>query len=204
MFCYSDYMKSPEYHTSYLDWVFLDAMMYSVIYTLNENLNDDVLKPGDTGRWLPPVERAFANSSDSDKSNPMWLDLKLTVGISFFRWLPTLVLLALGIGCFYIGDGWPKTGLTVLGFLGLRRLYRTVRWLARLIPRRRVRKMLDALADGYSLLGGTVIPMRELRLSVERARDVLGRSAIFGSGFWSVLDDVCARHPTSMVVDRKT
>jgi hypothetical protein len=204
MFCYLDYTKRPECHTAYLDWVFLDAMMYSVIYALTDNLNDDVLKPGDTGRWLPPVERAFANSSDADKSHPMWLDLKLTVGIIVFRWLPTFVLLALGIGCFYIGQGWPTTGWTILGLVCLWRFYRSIRWFTRIIPRRRAAKMLDALTDGYSLLGGTVVPMRELRQSVERARDVVGRSAIFGSGFWSVLDGVCARHPGTMVVERMT
>ncbi len=204
MEAYADYSRKAECQTAYLDWVFLDAMMYSVIYELIDNIHDDVLKPTDTGNWLPHVHRAFANSSDADKSNPIWNEVKLAVMIGFFRWLATLVLLALGVGCFFIGDGWPTLGWTVLGLLALRRLYRFVRWVARMGLRRRAWKMVNALTDGYALLAGAAVPMREVRQAVESARDVFGRSAIFGAGFWAVLDDVGARHPVILIAAPET
>ena len=50
---YADYTSLTASHTDYLDWVFLDAMLYSVIFDLIDNIHDDVLKPGDTGNWVP-------------------------------------------------------------------------------------------------------------------------------------------------------
>jgi hypothetical protein len=212
---YADYTTKNEWHTAYLDWVFLDAMLYSVIYKLIDSAHDGVLKPGDTGNWLPPVQRAFANSSEKEKEHPSWLDIKLTVGLAVFRWLPTLLLLALGIGCFYvgwlpywfghgrdpsdIGEGWPTVGWTILGLLAARRIYRMVRWLARFGLRRRARKVIHMLTDAYALLGARAVPTRELRQAVEKARDIIGQSAVFGGNFWAVLDDVCTRHPVNLI-----
>jgi hypothetical protein len=209
MAAFTEYNSKGEWQTTYLDWVFLDAMMYAVIYELIDNIHDDVLKPGDAGNWLPHVQRAFAKASDTEKAHPLWLDIKLTVMLTFLRWLPTLILLALGVGCFYagwlpywfhhgrdpsdIGEGWPTVGWIILGFLAARRIYRSVRWLARFGLRRRAWKMINMLTDGYALLGARAVPMRELRQAVEKAKDVFGRSAMFG-----VLDEVCARHPVSL------
>ena len=184
MDAYEMYKSTSEWQTAYLDWVFLDATMYVVIYELIDNIHDDVLKPGDTGNFLPHVQRAFANSPDYEKAHPLWLDIKLTVGLAFFRWLPTLLLLALGVGCFYVGEGWPTTGWTVLGLLAAWRAYRVVRWLVRIGLRRRAWKMINMLTDGYALLGARAVPTRELHQAVERARDVFGRSAMFGGNFW--------------------
>jgi hypothetical protein len=215
MAAYAKYKGRREWQTAYLDWVFLDAMMYSIIYQLIDNVHDDVLTPGDTGNLLPPVRRAFANSTEKEKEHAFWLELKLTAGVAFFRWLPTLVLLALGIGCFYvgwlpywfnhardpsdIGEGWPTAGWTILGLLAAWRIYRSVRWLARSGLRRRAWKMINKLTDGYALLGARAVPTGELRQVIEKARDVFGRSAMFGGNFWAVLDDVCARHPVSLI-----
>jgi hypothetical protein len=196
---YETYKSTSEWQTAYLDWVFLDAMMYVVIYMLIDDIYDDVLLPGDVPKFFPPVQRAFANSPDYEKAHPLWLDIKLTVEIAFFRWLPTLLLLALGIGCFYVGEGWPMMGWLILGLLAVWRIYRSVRWLARFGLRRRARKMINMLTDGYALLGARTVPMRELRQVVEKARDVFGRSAMFGGNFWVILDDVCARHPVSLI-----
>jgi hypothetical protein len=199
MVSYATYKTKNEWQSAYLDWVFLDAMMYSVIYELIDNIQDDVLKPFDTGNWLPPVQRAFARSSERETAHPMWLEFKLTLGLAFFRWLPRILLLALGIGSFYVGDGWPKTGWTILGLLAVWRIYRSIRWLARFGLRRRAWKMIGALTDAYALLAGRAVPTRELRQAVERARDIFGRSAIFGGNFWAVLDEVCVRYPSSLI-----
>ena len=197
MASYVRYKSKSEWQTAYLDWVFLDAMMYSVIFELIDNIHDDVLKPGDTGNWLPHVQRAVAKSSDEEKAHPLWLDMKLTVGLAFIRWLPTLLLLAIGIGCYYVG--WPTMGWTILGLLAARRVYRSLRWLGRFGLRRRAWKMINVLTDGYALLVAPVVPVRELRQAVEKARDVFGRSAMFAGSFWAVLDDVCARHPVNLI-----
>lgn len=212
---YTDYTSKNEWHTAYLDWTFLDAMLYGAIYELIDNIHDDVLKPGDTGNFLPHVQHAFANSSDIEKAHPLWLDMKLTMMLRCLRWLPTLLLLALGIGCFFvgwlpywfnpdrgpsdIGEGWPTAGWTILGLLAARRVYRSVRWIARFGLRRRAWKMVNRLTDAYALLGARAVSTRELRQAVERARDIFGRSAMFGGNFWAVLDDVCARHPANLI-----
>jgi hypothetical protein len=212
---YADYTSKNEWHTAYLDWMFLDAMLYGVIFDLIDHIHDDVLKPDDTGDFLPPVQRAFANSSDAKRAHPLWLDMKLTVMLTCFRWLPTLLLLALGIGCFFvgwlpywinhgrdpsdIGEGWPAAGWTILGLLAARRVYRIVRWIARSGVRRRAWTMVNRLTDAYALLGAQAVPTRELRRVIERARDLFGRSAILGGNFWAVLDDVCARHPVNLI-----
>jgi hypothetical protein len=216
---YADYTSKNEWHTAYLDWVFLDAMMYAVIYELIDNIHDDVLKPGDTGNFLPHLQRAFANSSDIEKAHPLLLDMKVTAMLTFFRWLPTLLLLALGIGCLFvgwlpywfnqgrdpsdIGEGWPTAGWTILGVLAAWRVYRTSRWIARFVLRRRAWQMINMLTDAYALLGARAVPTREVRQAVERAKDVFGRSAMFGGNFWAVLDDICARHPVSLIAGQR-
>jgi len=209
---YTDYTSQTAWHTDYLDWVFLDAMLYGVIYDLIDNIGGDVLKPDDTGNWVPRIQRAFANSTDAEKAHPLWLDMKLTVTLAFFRWLPTLLLLALGIGCFFVGwllhrfdpdrdptHGWPVAGWTILSLLAARRLYRLLRWILRSGLRRRAWRMINLLTDAYALLGAQAVPTRELRGVIERARDVFGRSAMFGGNFWAALDDVCARHPVNLI-----
>jgi hypothetical protein len=141
--------------------------------------------------------------------------MKLTAMLTFFRWLPTLLLLALGIGCFFvgwlpywfnqgrdpsdIGEGWLTAGWTILGVLAAWRVYRSSRWIARFVLRRRAWRMINMLTDAYALLGARAVPTREVRQAVERAKDIFGRSAMFGGNFWAVLDDVCARHPVSLI-----
>lgn len=212
---YSDYKIRSEWHSDYLDWLFLDAMLYSVIYALIDNVHDDVLQPGDTGNWLPHIQRAFANSSEKEKEYVLWLEVRLTLTLTLFRWLPTVLLLALGIACFYvgrlpywfhhgrdpsnIGEGWPTLGWTILGLLAAWRSYRSVRWLARFGLRRRAWRMVNMLTDAYALLGARLVPTRVLQQAVEKAQDVCGRSAVFGGNFWAVLDDVCARRTAILV-----
>ena len=54
-----------------------------------------------------------------------------------------------------------------------------------------------------SLLGARAVPTQEVRQAVERAKDLFGRSAMFGGNFWAVLDDVCARHPVSLIAGQR-
>ena len=212
---YTKYKQRTEWQTAYLDWVFIDAFLYKVLYDLIDNLHNDVLMPGDTGRWLPSVQSAFVHSSDDEKKHPLLLEVTRTFQLAAFRWLPTALILAIGVGCFYvgwvpwffhqhrptaeIGNGWPTAGWTILGLLAAWRAYRFVRWLARIPRRQRAWKAVNRLADGYHLLGSRAISTPELRRAIEGARELFGRSAVLGGDFWAVLDDVCARHPITLI-----
>ena len=198
---FRSYRIQPAMATPYLDWVFLDAYLYHVIFNCKWDVDEDRLGPWDTGTWIPRFESIIAHSKEAETAHSFLLDIKA----SLLRWamkaLPTAVGLLAGITLLYLDC--PRTGVTVLGFVFIWRGLRLVRWAGRTPLRRRARRFLAKLESAYGLLAGTVIPVKELRGVVDEALQIWGERLVFGVEFWAVLNYVCDAHPVTLIPREK-
>jgi hypothetical protein len=191
---FASYLKLPM-QTPYLDWVFVDAYLYHVCFSLKRDIDEDRLVPGDTGTWLPRVESMIANASDEEEAHPILLGVKMTLIRGIVKLIPTVAGVAAGSAL--LNFDWWKTGTAILAALLAYRIARVLRWIVRIPPRRRGRKFVEQLFSAYGLLDGVVIPTRELRKAVDDALHIWGgERRVCGVEFWSVLEHVCEAYPS--------
>lgn len=192
-----EYIGQPAMAMPYLDWLFLDAYIYHVIFSCKRDVDEDRLGPWDTGKWMPRVQSMVADAVERERKRPLLLFTRMMLLHSLLKILPTVLVLMAGVALVHFG--WSRTGTAVLVLLLSWRGLRILRWAWRYPRRRRAKRYLARLESAYALLGGTLVPIKELRRAVDDALLVWGERRVFGVDFWAVLDHVCEAHPISLV-----
>lgn len=192
----AQYISKPWLHCAYMDWLFLDSLIYREFAAFKESIAN--------GSIFGTLNlQYFLNGRDQEK--PFWSEWRMQVGFLAVRYLA----LPLTIGfLWYDGiesnsDSEVITAFIVSTVYALYVLWRIIRWLL-LRPKRRhdaqkladAQEILQAMHRAYAQCSLPVVSTTELRRTVHLARD---RGAVFDGAFYAILDRVCSQHPISLV-----
>ena len=179
------YLDQPELRTDRLDWIFLDAIIFS---------------------YLDSLGRAFYVDGDDRPTNWAALYAEGSVGkyvaLAPLVWLVRIALRFLlwpALGYYLYSSGYERSagGIVALWALYLLLKLVTLPWVLR--ARGRKRKLLAYLGELYAVLGQRTISPRKLREKLDAGVSV--GFTCDGAAF-SIVDRMLARDPTTFIPSR--
>jgi hypothetical protein len=176
------YLSYPEIRTNWLDWMFLDAIVFTELDGYSRHVFET--KGGTGTNWAA----IFANSNQAK-----YYRLKITFSLFGFA-LNFVVCPAVAYYLFTGGhETWALTigGLWVL-FLAVQFLTYPFRWRAR----RKAANQLQYLRDLYRMLGELTISPRKLKETLDSAA---AAGVVLDGAVFSIVDRIIAKDVTTFI-----
>jgi hypothetical protein len=175
----TNYVSQPQIWTNKLDWIFLDALVFTEIEAFAEAIGSN--NAGTGTNWA----RIFAG-----RSQGKYWALKLVFGIMGLTfalgWGPVLAW-------YLAGKNHEVAALVALAVWAILSVWRLATYPIRRRVRRKAVNLLNRMLELYRLLGDSTISPRRLREALDAATK---EGVVLEGSVFAIVDRIVARDPT--------